>query len=73
MTTDIQFDPKNLISSGWISGTERPKNDTLVAYLFEPFMSLHVGRYESEFDSVYGRSGFTSWQPEVLCWYPLPE
>jgi hypothetical protein len=73
MNTSIKFSLENLISSGWILGTQRPENEALVAYLFEPFMSLHVGRYDSEFDSVCGRSGFTTWQPEVLCWYPLPE
>lgn len=68
----MQVDVKHLVSVGWLLGAERPSDGALVAYIFEPFMSAHVGIYDEETDSVAGKAGFTSWQPEVLCWYPLP-
>jgi hypothetical protein len=68
----MQFDKDHLISVGWVPGANRPKDGSLVAYIFEPFMVAYIGVDDSENVSVAGRSGFTSWQPEVLCWYYLP-
>lgn len=62
-----------LIAAGWTPGAKRPADGAFVAYLFEPFSAVFVGYYEQETDSICGRSGFSSWNPEVLCWYPLPE
>lgn len=63
---------QQLLDVGWFKGEERPQNNELVVYFFEPFNSLHIGTYSAEDDSVEGKSGFTTWSPEVTAWYPLP-
>lgn len=68
----VDYFVQELVSKGWSLGKIRPIDQELVVYFFEPFMGLYVGRYDKETDSVAGISGFTSWQPEVLCWYGLP-
>ena len=49
---------------------DRPEDNQTVIYLFEPFNSWYIGRYDKEYDSVGGPCGFTTWLPEVLAWYP---
>ena len=56
----------------WRNAQDRPADGTHVAYLFEPFGTYHVGLYDAASDSVCGKSGFTTWQPEVTAWFPLP-
>lgn len=58
----------------WIKTSDRrPKDGEKIFYYFEPFKSFHVGTYESEADSVYNRSGFTSVVPEVPFWMEIPD
>lgn len=57
----------------WKKGYQRPADGQFVCYHFEPFDRYYCGLYQSETDSVSGKHGFTSWEPEVLRWYPLPE
>lgn len=66
------FKAEALRNAGWIESIVRPADGQLVAYFFAPFDSIYVGCYEAETDSVAGSAGFTTWFPEVLCWYPLP-
>ena len=68
----MKHDHEKLIEASWTPCSIRPADKQLLAYFFEPFCSVYVGEYDAEEDSVHGRSGFTSWVPEVLCWYPLP-
>ena len=49
---------------------DRPEDNQEVVYLFEPFNSWYLGVYDAENDSVYGKSGFTTWLPEVIAWFP---
>lgn len=49
-------------------GTVRPEDKQRVLYYFEPFEQWYVGIYEAETDSVYGKSGFSTWRPEVTRW-----
>lgn len=49
---------------------QRPQNDELVVYLFEPFNAWFIGTYDAETDSVGGSHGFTTWVPEVAAWFP---
>lgn len=35
-------------------------------------MKIYVGFYDKETNSIIGNAGFTTWDPEVLCWYPIP-
>lgn len=56
----------------WRDAQDRPTDGALVAYLFEPFGTYHVGRYFADEDCVSGKAGFTTWQPEVTAWFPLP-
>jgi hypothetical protein len=51
---------------------ERPKDGQLIAYYFEPFGTISVGRYEEKYDTVAGRAGFTTMTPEVPLWFALP-
>ena len=57
----------------WNPQELRPNDGDLVAYLFQPFNGYYCGWYDAETDSVCGKSGFTSWVPEVTAWYPLPK
>ena len=68
----MKYDHKQLVKAGWVTQETRPADKQLLAYFFEPFGAVYVGEYDVETDSVHGLSGFTSWVPEVLCWYPLP-
>ena len=61
-----------LCAAGWSDANNRPNDGQFVAYLFEPFMCFYCGEYDKGTDSVAGKHGFTSWQPEVLVWFPLP-
>ena len=57
----------------WIKTLEqRPEEGQKIFYYFEPFESYHVGKYDSESDSVYGKSGFTTVIPEVPYWMAIP-
>ena len=57
----------------WIeTSSERPAHGQRIFYYFEPLESYHVGEYDAECDSVFGRSGFTSMVPEVPCWIGIP-
>jgi hypothetical protein len=51
---------------------ERPADGQLIAYYFEPFGTLNVGKYEEKYDTVAGRAGFTTMTPEVPIWFALP-
>ena len=56
----------------WIKTLEqRPEEGQEIFYYFEPFESYHVGKYDSESDSVYGKSGFTTVIPEVPYWMAI--
>lgn len=48
--------------------SDRPKHGRRVIYYFEPFDQWYVGEYNSEHDSVFGKSDFTTWVPEVTMW-----
>ena len=63
---------ERLLLAGWNKGDMRPNDGQLVAYLFEPFDSLHVGEYHKIDDSVFSNAEFTNWQPEVSAWLALP-
>lgn len=67
-----EFNYNALLQAGWLDGANRPLDQQLVVYLFEPFMTIYVGRYEESTDSVSGTAGFTTWCPEVLCWISIP-
>ena len=56
----------------WLPIETRPQDGQLIAYYFEPFKSLHVGRYDKTNDSVGSRSGFSTVIPEVPHWMPMP-
>jgi hypothetical protein len=61
----------------WHPMSTRPNDGQLVVYYFEPFKSIHVGTYHehsetNEFDCISGKSGFTTVNPEVPWWMPLP-
>jgi hypothetical protein len=57
----------------WINTLDRrPQDNEKIFYYFEPFGSFHVGNYDSESDSVYNKSGFTSMVPEVPYWIEIP-
>ena len=56
----------------WNKQSQRPDDGEHVAYRFEPFGGYYCGVYDKESDSVSGKSGFTSWIPEVTEWYPIP-
>lgn len=62
-----------LIAAGWKDAEQRPNDGQSVMYLFEPFMKFYRGNYSKVTDSVASGLGFTTWLPEVLVWYPLPE
>jgi len=47
---------------------DRPTHGQRVLYYFEPFEQWYVGAYDADNDSVFGKSGFTSWLPEVTKW-----
>lgn len=57
----------------WNSPSLRPSDGQHIAYRFEPFEGYHCGTYDAETDSVFGKSGFTSWTPEITQWFGLPE
>jgi hypothetical protein len=61
-----------LIGSGWTPWHTRPLDGEVVAYLFGPLNTLHVGTYSAADDSVCGGAGFTTWYPCVMCWCLLP-
>lgn len=48
--------------------SDRPSHGQRVLYYFEPFERWYVGEYDAENDSVFGKSGFTTWVPEVTMW-----
>jgi hypothetical protein len=52
---------------------QRPQEGQKIFYYFEPFESFHVGTYDAESDSVYGKSGFTTVIPEVPYWMAIPK
>ena len=54
----------------WIPISARPEDGQEVVYFFEPFGTIHIGEYEAESDSVFGKSGFTTVIPEVPFWMP---
>jgi hypothetical protein len=49
-------------------GNDRPSDQQRVLYYFEPFEQWYVGVYHTEDDSVTGKNGFSTWQPEVTKW-----
>jgi len=56
----------------WIKTLEqRPEEGQEIFYYFEPFESYHAGKYDSESDSVCGKSGFTTVIPEVPYWMAI--
>lgn len=55
------------------AATSRPRPGQRVMYLFEPFNQWYVGMYDADADSVFGKNGFTSWEPEVLRWMDATE
>ena len=63
----------------WIKTEEqRPVDGQKVLYLFDPYGTkvygcMFIGTYEEECDTVGGRHGFTTMNPEVPYWMPLPE
>jgi hypothetical protein len=52
------------------SQDDRPEDGQTIVYLFEPFNSWYIGKYIAEYDSVEGSQGFTTWDPEVIAWFP---
>ena len=57
----------------WIKTLDRrPDHGQNIFYYFEPFGTYHVGQYDSESDSVHGKSGFTTVIPEVPYWMAIP-
>ena len=64
---------------GWIPMTTRPKDGQRIVYWFEPFNTAAIGTYHSglpsdpeSFDTVSGRNGFTTVDPECPWWMPTP-
>lgn len=68
-----EVSPEFLLSSGWNHPQKRPEDKQHVLYFFEPFMQVYLGTYDEETDSVCGLCGFSSWDPEVLCWLDVHE
>lgn len=60
------------LANMWRPIEKRPNDDQKIIYYFEPFKSVHIGTYRSNFDGIQGPSGFTTVIPEVPFWMPLP-